>query len=206
MRKQGPTPPRKQPVQERARFTVDAIVAATRRLLEEEGRERVTTNRVAEIAGVSIGSLYQYFPNKDALVDRVREIDSRAYREQIEPRFEDMFDWPLADAARGIVDLLIAHHRENLCLHNALAAGAEDDLHEELQQRWLETVVAWLDVHAHEIRPANHVLAARIALEAVEALTHGVALRSPELLGDDEYASELTELLVGYLARRTPHA
>jgi hypothetical protein len=81
-----------------------------------------------------------------------------------------------------------------------------EELHEELRERWLETVVTWLDVHADEVRPANHRLAARIALETVEALTHQVAIRSPELLGDDEYASELAALLVGYLARRPLHA
>lgn len=60
--------PKKQPVQARARATVDTLLEATTRILASEGYEAVTTNRVAEVAGVSIGSLYEYFPNKQSLV------------------------------------------------------------------------------------------------------------------------------------------
>lgn len=60
--------PRKQPSQARARHTVDAIVEAAARILEEQGHGGFNTNAVAERAGVSIGTLYQYFPDKDALL------------------------------------------------------------------------------------------------------------------------------------------
>lgn len=68
--------PRKSPVQARSRATVEAILEAAARILETGGLAAATTNRVAERAGVSIGSLYQYFPSRDAilaeLVRRVR--------------------------------------------------------------------------------------------------------------------------------------
>ena len=60
--------PRKLPTQGRAKVTVDAILEATARILRTSGFEGLTTNKVAEAAGVSVGSLYQYFPGKDALV------------------------------------------------------------------------------------------------------------------------------------------
>ena len=63
--------PRKPPHQARAKATVDAILDATARILAEDGFEAVNTNRVAEVAGVSVGSLYQYFPNKGSLVGAV---------------------------------------------------------------------------------------------------------------------------------------
>ena len=66
-------PPRKLPRQERSRFTVEAILTAAERVVAEHGVEGATTNRIAEVAGVSIGSLYQYFPNKAALVQIVRK-------------------------------------------------------------------------------------------------------------------------------------
>ena len=56
------------PVQRRAKATVEALLDSTTRILAHEGYARLTTNRVAEVAGVSIGSLYEYFPNKQALV------------------------------------------------------------------------------------------------------------------------------------------
>ena len=59
---------RKLPVQARARTTVDIILRACAQVLAEEGYARTSTNRVAAVAGVSVGSIYQYFPNKDALV------------------------------------------------------------------------------------------------------------------------------------------
>ena len=60
--------PRRRPRQARAQATVDAIIQATARVLIEDGYDRASTNRIAQAAGVSIGSLYQYFPSKEALV------------------------------------------------------------------------------------------------------------------------------------------
>src|SRR5208282_4089553 len=65
------TNPRKLASQERSRSTVDALLEATARILVKEGYDRASTNRIAELAGVSIGSLYQYFPSKEALVAAV---------------------------------------------------------------------------------------------------------------------------------------
>ena len=61
------TSARRQPAQRRARQTVDAILDAVIRVLKREGVHGVTTNRIAEVAGVSIGSVYQYFPDKHAI-------------------------------------------------------------------------------------------------------------------------------------------
>jgi AcrR family transcriptional regulator len=63
--------PRKRPLQERSRKTVEAMVEAAARILESGGFDALTTNRVAEVAGVSVGSLYQYFPDKASLVAAV---------------------------------------------------------------------------------------------------------------------------------------
>src|SRR5271167_2767949 len=60
--------PRKSPVQARSAATVDAVLEATLQVLLQVGKERLTTTRVARRAGVSVGTLYQYFPNKSALL------------------------------------------------------------------------------------------------------------------------------------------
>jgi AcrR family transcriptional regulator len=62
------TTPRRRPRQARSRFTVDAILDAAARVFEARGIERATTNLIADRAGVSVGSLYQYFPNKLSIV------------------------------------------------------------------------------------------------------------------------------------------
>jgi AcrR family transcriptional regulator len=82
--------PRKQPVQARSAASVDAILEATTQVLLSVGKERLTTTKVASRAGVSVGTLYQYYPNKSALLqgalirhlDEVTEAIERVCREQ----------------------------------------------------------------------------------------------------------------------------
>ena len=66
-------PERRQPKQERAQQTVDVVLQGAVRGLGREGIDSVTTNRIAEAAGVSIGSLYQYFPDKHAIFEALHE-------------------------------------------------------------------------------------------------------------------------------------
>ena len=73
MLRKSSTKPRKLPQQDRSRVTVQAILEATTHILTEEGYEKANTNRIAERAGVSIGSLYQYFPNKESLLTALIE-------------------------------------------------------------------------------------------------------------------------------------
>lgn len=72
-RRPKPTTPRRFPKSRIGALTVDAILGAVERILEQDGPDRLTTNRVAELAGVSIGSLYQYFPNKEALIGALQD-------------------------------------------------------------------------------------------------------------------------------------
>ena len=65
--------PRKKASQDRSKFTVDSILEATRQLLVDTGLNNITTNKIVERAGVSIGSLYQYFPGKDAILNMLLE-------------------------------------------------------------------------------------------------------------------------------------
>jgi AcrR family transcriptional regulator len=64
---------RREPKQRRARQTVEAVLDAVVRILKREGVNAVTTNRIAEVAGVSIGSVYQYFPDKRAIFVALHE-------------------------------------------------------------------------------------------------------------------------------------
>jgi AcrR family transcriptional regulator len=85
----SPTPatsqksPRKQPSQSRAMATVEAIVEAAAHILETHGFAKYNTNAIAERAGVSIGSLYQYFPNKDSITQALIERETRALVEAV---------------------------------------------------------------------------------------------------------------------------
>lgn len=67
------TPARRRPTQMRARLTVEAVLDASVKLLKRDGADAITTNRVAEVAGVSIGSVYQYFPDKHAIFEALQD-------------------------------------------------------------------------------------------------------------------------------------
>src|SRR5437899_6576406 len=86
MARKPPTKPRKNASQDRSGATVDALVEATARILVREGFEKASTNRIAEIAGVSVGSLYQYFPSKEALVAAVIDATTRRSCRSSAPR------------------------------------------------------------------------------------------------------------------------
>ena len=77
--------PRKRPLQRRSRSTVDVILEAAAQVLERDGSATTTTDMIAARAGVSIGSLYQYFPNKDAALLALTQQHAEAARAVLEP-------------------------------------------------------------------------------------------------------------------------
>src|SRR5262249_40590038 len=115
------TNPRKHASQERSRATVDALIEATARILVREGFDRASTNRIADQAGVSVGSLYQYFPGKDALVaaviDRHRDELSKVARGALAKASGQ----PIRQAIRTLVAAAIEAHRIDPRLHRVLA-------------------------------------------------------------------------------------
>jgi AcrR family transcriptional regulator len=118
--KRKATAPRKQPRQERAQATHDAILEAGARVLEEVGLERATTNRIAEVAGVSIGSLYQFFPNKEALVEALFQRESDQLMAATFTRAETLATQDPMLLIRGVLDGLIAAFRRRLALYRVL--------------------------------------------------------------------------------------
>src|SRR5215470_12874759 len=115
------TSPRKQASQERSRSTVDALVGATARILLKEGYDQASTNRIAEVAGVSIGSLYQYFPSKEALVAAVIDRHTQEISAVTRKALVKMAAQPVDVAAREFVSVAIDAHRLNPRLHGVLS-------------------------------------------------------------------------------------
>ncbi|SDY85057.1 TetR/AcrR family transcriptional regulator [Citreimonas salinaria] len=169
--KNTPINPRKTPRQARSRATCDAILEAAARILERQGDEALTTNLVAEVAGVSIGSLYQYYPTKEAIMAEL----VRAMRQQMH---DDMAAAARAAAGSGLeqeVDALVAatlrHHLRNPSLAHALEVAEErlplDAETAALKQGMAKVVVGTLERNGIVDAPA-------IAFDLI-AIGHGLA-------------------------------
>src|SRR5829696_1592243 len=123
MRSDTSTNPRKLPTQDRSKETVEAILQATALVLKREGYDRASTRRVAEVAevaGVSVGSLYQYFPNKESLVVALYNRHLRELISMFESRFEESVRAPLPEAIRGLVGASLRLHTVDPELHRVL--------------------------------------------------------------------------------------
>jgi AcrR family transcriptional regulator len=99
--------PRKTPIQARATFTVEAISEATIQVLLSQGAERLTTTRVADRAGVSVGTLYQYFPNKQSLLFAVLEDHLKKVTEAVEDACEHARHKPLTEMIKELVEAFV---------------------------------------------------------------------------------------------------
>jgi AcrR family transcriptional regulator len=198
------TRPRKEPRQERARVTVDAILSATARLLVKDGYDRASTNRIALAAGVSVGSLYQYFPSKEAFVAALIERHSAEMVQYLEDRAAKLPpDTPLRDVVREVVRAMIEAHRVDPKLHRVLMeqvprVGALKRL-SELDERALLLIRAYLETRRAEVRPKNLKLAAFLLATLVEGVSHGTVLMHPEYLVDVELVEETTDVICRYL-------
>jgi len=200
------TSPRKLASQERSRSTVDALLEATARVLVKEGYDRASTNRIAEVAGVSIGSLYQYFPSKEALVAAVIDRHTQQVSQVTRNAVVKVAARPVEVAAREFVSVAIDAHRVNPKLHAVLSeqiprVGRLQNI-EALQQEGYALVRGYLEAHRDEIDVADLDLAAFVCVTVVEALTHAAVLRRPDILTDGKarhFVDDVTRLLVRYL-------
>ncbi len=101
--------PRKLPLQARSAFTVQAILDAAARVLAQDSLDGFNTNRVAEVAGVSVGSLYQYFPNKDALTAALITYEQDRLAQAVEACVAAGRDASLRNALEQLVQIAIEH-------------------------------------------------------------------------------------------------
>lgn len=206
MARKPPTNPRKNASQARSRATVDALVEATARILVREGFEKTSTNRIAEIAGVSVGSLYQYFPSKEALVAAVIDRHNEEIMGLVRAALSEVADLPIEQAVRKLVTVAIEAHRIDPKLHRVLAeqiprTGQLGDV--EAFNREVHTLVrAYLESRRKEMRKVDVDIATFICVSAIESVAHNTVLNHAEMLTEKMVkvlVDETTRMVVGYL-------
>lgn len=201
------TNPRKQASQGRSRATVDALIEATARILVREGFDRASTNRIAALAGVSVGSLYQYFPSKEALVAAVIDRHHRELMQVLRGVLAEVAAQPLEQAVRTLVTVAIQAHRVDPKLHRVLTeqiprTGRLEKVAAFSRENYA-MFEAYLQSHRDEVRAVDLRLASFVCVTTIEALTHTAVLHHSETLLTEESAAalidEATRLVARYL-------
>lgn len=206
-----PPEPRRQPQQSRSKVLVQAVREAGRAILEEEGASALTTNRIAERAGVGIASVYRYYPNKQAILadvfdEKLRAIDA-FYRRKIRER--ELGSLPLRDEIRNLIETPVQlslqlihlhrefyqHHYSNFEISYRSAPNGEQDWAEWGETWWQSVLMRRRD----ELRVQDPKLAARIMLMAVRGAIDAAVEREPDLLEQPEFIEGLIDLACRYL-------
>jgi AcrR family transcriptional regulator len=189
---------RKEPRQARSKAMVDAIVQAGARVLGDRGWAGFTTNKVAEVAGVSIGSLYQYFPNKLALIEAVR----RHHFDDVLRVVRDAMEGakPPRQFAEALVEGMIDIHLQHPALHRVMldevpGHASSRAAHDAFRKEYLDRYAAAIGPYRSRV-PGD--VMAQVLSSAVEGVIHNAArngqLESPAL------KQELVNLIAAYLA------
>ena len=198
---------RKQPNQSRSRALVDAVAQACLRILDEEGDEALTVARIAEVSGAAVGSIYQYFPNKDAIVAMLYERVLDQESEQLLLMREKLVGVPLASALREILANIIRvelrlfklnqafHLRYHTALHLGMWRGPYRTASEFIEATWLPL----LQIYAHEINTPHPALAAYLVGQGLRSMIRSVLEDIPEQLESPALLDSLVAMAVGCL-------
>ena len=166
---------RREPRQERSRQTVEAVLEAVQRVLRRHGAAAITTNRVAEAAGVSIGSLYQYFPDKQAIFTALHDRHVDGVRHVIERTMTDCTLASLEEFTGELVERLANVHSEDAELHEIVSVAVPSGAYgfKRALQATFEQVISPTRQDRYTTEEAERMLF--VLPQMVEALVHGVA-------------------------------
>lgn len=210
-RAQHPTQPvdfvRRRPRQARAQDTLQVIVEATARILQREGRAALNTNYIAECAGISVGTLYQYFPNKEAILvamarNELANDEARVIQALTAPPQDGE-----TDLVRRAIRVLIhaySTRREarRIAFETLISEGLGDELAKAVQ-KVAQTVSAeshrLLPDRATPITPVNLFVITR----AISGVLRAASQEQSPLLGTLEFENELVKLVQSYVAEPT---
>ncbi|MBS2025096.1 MAG: TetR family transcriptional regulator [Deltaproteobacteria bacterium] len=195
--------PKKSPQQHRSRLTVDYILQAAAQILEA-GSGRLSTNAIAQRAGVAIASLYQYFPNKESILRALFEADLAEERAELDRRTGELQGRPLTDIIRAGVRSMIAVHAKkpkrvkSILESLPLLGGAE--LLAKARQEVIALIASTMRERKAELRvQKDFEIQAFLVVQAVEGAVHAAASERPEWLGEPAFEAQLVELVERYL-------
>lgn len=198
--------PRKSAVQARSAATVEALHEATLQVLTQQGLVRCTTTRVAERAGMSVGSLYQYYPNRDALLAAILEKHLLWVADTVEQVCAELQGTSVAEMATGLVSTLIAAKLREQAVSKALYAIAAERggavLVARINARMVGAIAAMLAT-ASDAHFADPGLTAAISLSAIVGPVRTLLEGNAPPAFEAALEQETTRLLTAYLQSGT---
>ncbi len=191
--------PRRKPRQQRARATWNAILDAAAQLFGQSGYASTTTNKIADRAGVSIGSLYQYFPDKDALLLALAERHIGEVTALLLEEFVALErDQPdLASTLTRLIDAVVALHRQDPAMHRLLFDQTPRTPELAARLRKLEQQLgAAVSAQLQRLGVGGPMPKARglLLVQAIEAQVHGAVLAPPGDVPAEELVGEMRAL------------
>ena len=195
---------RRSPKRAGARETVSVIFEATARILQKEGRAALNTNRIAELAGVSIGALYGYFPNKDAILLAMARQELDLVRDRVAHALTEA-DGEL-DPIRRVIRALIAGYgtrsrSRRILMETLFAFGGSDEM-----ARPVNEIANLLIDQGSRVLPAGVTLPSKIGMfvltRAVDSVIRAATYEDADFLSSRAFEDELTRMVTGYLRER----
>ena len=202
-RPRTPADLRRKPQQERSRAMVERIIAAGQAVLLRDGYEKASTNRVAQEAGISPGSLYQYFPDKEAILTAVIDRYSDELSQQLTAVLTERLDLPGPELVRATLERLVDVLAENVeflrLIVDQLPRARFGHKTAAMEQRVGDLISAYLVLQKPSDRMTDPPTSAWILVRTVEHLTVQYVLEEPTI-PRDRFIEEMTALIVGYVA------
>jgi AcrR family transcriptional regulator len=200
---------RKEPRQARAQATVGAILEAMVQILDREGLEAATMAHIAEVAGVSVGSIYQYFSHRDAILDALQD---REFARSLTLVQDLLADENLAKSPEQIVTAVVRGlaqlYRSCPGLHRVLTMEGlrvtKADRVQAFDRRVIEIVRHFLLATSAPLRPRDVEAAAFVVVQAVRATMLACLLERPPGLDEEKLIQEVVDLVLCYLVRQGP--
>jgi AcrR family transcriptional regulator len=185
---------------------VSVILDAAVRIMDQEGADAATTTRIAEVAGVSVGTLYQYFGNRDSILDALQDREFERATEFMLRVLGEKAGSP-EQIARRVIEGLLELYAACPALHRLLVVEGlrvtPTDHVKAFDLRMVTAIRAFLTYSGLPIRRQNHDVAAFVIYHSVRATMLARLLEAPVGVDDAALVEELTDLAVSYLVGRS---
>jgi len=200
--KAAKTSVRRRPKQRRARQTVEAVLDAVVRLLKREGSEAITTNRIAEVAGVSIGSVYQYFPDKRAIFTALHQRHVDQIDRMVQTKLVEHAGSSIEELLRAMVEAMVDAHATDPELYELLMTEVPHraDGTRDFAVRLHGAFLLAISSRTHELKKRRDLdKVVFVVTHMVEALSHGAVLRRPVRMSLKDAKEEAVRAILAYL-------